>query len=470
MAEDGTETITVISTHTEEPIATVTAPGPADVDTAVVAARAAFDHGPWPRLDPAERIAVVRRLAEIYAARGGEMAELISREIGAPISFARRVQVGMPSALMGAFATLAEGYVWQEDRAGFFGASVRVRREPVGVVAAITPWNVPQLLIVAKLIPALLTGCTIILKPAPESPLDALLLAEMLAQVDLPPGVVQVLPGGTEVGARLVSHPGIDKVSFTGSTAAGRAVAAAAAENLTRVSLELGGKSAAVVLDDADPQAVATGVRLASLANSGQVCNALSRILVPAARAGEYVDALAAELAGLRVGDPADPDTVIGPLISSRQQERVRDYIRSGQADGARLVLGGTELPDGLDSGWYVRPTLFADADNSMTIAREEIFGPVLTVIGYRDEEEAIEIANDSDYGLAGSVFTADTDRGLAVAAAVRTGTFGVNAGYPMDPVAPFGGVKCSGYGRELGTEGLDGYVETKSIALSRQR
>ena len=215
---------------------------------------------------------------------------------------------------------------------------------------------------------------------------------------------------------------------------------------------------------------MATGVRLASLANSGQVCNALSRILVPAARAGEYVDALAAELAGLRVGDPADPDTVIGPLISSRQQERVRDYIRSGQADGARLVLGGTELPDGLDSGWYVRPTLFADADNSMTIAREEIFGPVLTVIGYRDEEEAIEIANDSDYGLAGSVFTADTDRGLAVAAAVRTGTFGVNAGYPMDPVAPFGGVKCSGYGRELGTEGLDGYVETKSIALSRQR
>lgn len=467
---DHRDTIEVISPHTEQPIARVVASRPADVDAAVAAARTAADHGPWPRLDPAERIAAVRGLAELYSRRRGEMAQLISAEMGAPISFAQRAQVGLPAMMIPAFCDLAEGYPWREVRSGFFGSDVHVRKEPVGVVAAVVPWNMPQFLIIAKLVPALLAGCAVILKPAPESPLDALLLAEILKEVGLPEGVVTVVPGDAEVGAHLVGHPGVDKVSFTGSSAAGRAVAAAAVANLTKVSLELGGKSAAVVLDDADPETVAAGVRSASLSNSGQICNALTRILVPAAREREFVDALAARMSALVVGDPADPATELGPLVSRRQQQRVRGYIDLGQREGARLVCGGTALPDGVDTGWYVRPTLFDGANNTMRIAREEIFGPVLTVIGYRDEDEAVAIANDSDYGLAGSVWTADSDRGVSVAERVQTGTFGVNQGYTMDPFAPFGGVKDSGYGRELGREGLEGYLETKSIAVATAR
>ncbi|OLO99491.1 aldehyde dehydrogenase [Mycolicibacterium porcinum] len=470
MDGDPGDAIEVISPHTEQPIARVVASRPADVEAAVAAARTAVDHGPWPRLDPAERIAAVRRLAELYGERRGEMARLISAEMGAPISFAQRAQVGLPTMMMPAFCDVAEAYPWQEVRSGFFGSDVRIRKEPVGVVAAVVPWNMPQFLIITKLVPALLAGCAVVLKPAPESPLDALLLVEILKDVGLPEGVVTVVPGDAAVGAHLVGHPGVDKVSFTGSSAAGRAVAAAAAANLTRVSLELGGKSAAIVLDDADPETVAAGVRSASLSNSGQICNALTRILVPAAREHEFVDALAARMSALVVGDPADPATELGPLVSRRQQQRVRDYIDLGQREGARLVCGGTDMPDGLGTGWYVRPTLFAGANNTMRIAREEIFGPVLTVIGYRDEDEAVAIANDSDYGLAGSVWTADTNRGVSVAERVQTGTFGVNQGYTMDPFAPFGGVKDSGYGRELGREGLEGYLETKSIAVATAR
>ena len=466
-APDSDAVISVISPHTEAVIGHAASAGPADVNRAVQAARAAFDTGPWPRMRPAERIDAITRLAGIYKERRADMAELISAEIGAPIAFAKRAQVRLPLTMISAFCGLAGSYEWQQVRPGLYGKDIRIVKQPVGVVAAVVPWNMPQFLTVCKVVPALLAGYSVVLKPAPESVLDAQLLAELVAEADLPPGVLNVVPGGRDVGEFLVSHAGVDKVSFTGSTAAGRQVALACAEGLKQVSLELGGKSAAIVLDDADPTAAAAGIQMASLANSGQVCNALSRILVPEARKDEFVDALAAGMESMTVGDPADPNTQIGPLAAQRQQQRVRGYIESGKSEGARLVTGGADMPDGLHTGWYVRPTLFSDASNDMRIAREEIFGPVLTVISYRDEDEAIRIANDSEYGLAGSVFTADIDRGYGVAARVRSGTFGVNEGYIMDPAAPFGGVKNSGYGRELGTEGIDSYTVSQSISAA---
>jgi acyl-CoA reductase-like NAD-dependent aldehyde dehydrogenase len=462
----GGDRLDVVNPHRGEVLATVASAGPDDVDRAVRAARAAFDDGPWPRLEPVERIAAVRRLAERYTARRKEMAALITEEMGSPITFSTFAQAALPIVLLTAAADVAERCAWEERRSGAFGADVLVRREPVGVVAAIVPWNMPQFLIAGKLAPALLAGCPIIVKPAPETPLDALLLAEIVDELDLPPGVVNVVPGGTDVGRRLVGHPGVDKVAFTGSTAAGRLVAAACGEALKRASLELGGKSAAVVLDDADAEAVAQGVRVAGLMNSGQACVAQTRVLVPRARHDEFVEAIAAMMATITVGDPADRSTEIGPLVAQRQQARVRGYIAQGQREGAKLITGGEDLPAGIDRGWYVRPTLFAQVDNGMRIAREEIFGPVLSVIPYDGgDAEAVGVANDSDYGLSGSVWTADPARGLAVARGVRAGSFGVNGPYAMDPAAPFGGMKGSGLGRELGPEGLDGYLELKAIS-----
>ncbi|ADP79466.1 aldehyde dehydrogenase [Pseudofrankia inefficax] len=459
-------TIEVISPHTEQPIARVAAAGPPDVDDAVSAARHAFDEGPWPRLDPAERIEAVRRLADLYGTRRDELAELITDQLGAPISFARRAQVALPWSMMNALTDLARTYPWQENRPGVYGQDILLRKEPVGVVAAVIPWNMPQFLTVTKVVPALLAGCTVVLKPAPESPLDALFLAGLVEEAGLPPGVVNVIPADRDTSAHLVAHRGLDKVSFTGSTAAGRQVAGACAQNLTKVSLELGGKSAAIALDDADPSAVASAVRLSGLGMAGQICNALTRVVVPANRADDYAQALAATMSALNVGDPTDPATEMGPLVARRQQERVRHYIDTGVREGATLVTGGSDLPAGVERGWYVRPTVLGAVHPSMTVAREEIFGPVIVVIPYRDDEEAIRIANDSAYGLAGSVFTTDKARGLDVASKVRTGTFGINQGYSMDPAAPFGGVKASGYGRELGREGLEAYLDVKSISV----
>jgi len=324
----------------------------------------------------------------------------------------------------------------------------------------VVPWNVPQFLIMPKLIPALIAGCTVVVKPAPETPLDALWLAEMLDEIALPEGVVSIIPGGRETGEALVRHPGVDKISFTGSSATGRHIASLCGEQLKRVSLELGGKSAAIILDDADIGHTVKQLKMASLMNNGQACVAQTRILVSERRHDEVVDALADMMSGLQVGDPADDATDVGPLVAKRQQNRVRGYIEAGVDAGARIVLGGTDKP--YDRGWYVQPTLFTDATNDMRIAREEIFGPVLTVLKYSDERDAVRIANDSDYGLGGSVWTADVAHGLTIAEQVRTGTFGINM-YTLDTTAPFGGFKQSGIGREFGSEGMSEYVELQS-------
>ncbi len=367
---------------------------------------------------------------------------------------------------MSGFAALAEKHTWEETRQGFLGNEVVVRKRPVGVAAGIIPWNMPMFLTVVKLIPPLLAGCSVVLKPSPETPLNAYFLAELLEHAGVPSGVVSILPGGREVGEYLVAHPGVDTVSFTGSTESGKQVATACAAGLKRVSLELGGKSAAIVLDDADPERVAAGITVAGLMNGGQACVAQTRVLVPESRYDDHVDALAAMLQALHVGDPFAPATQVGPMVSRRQQHRIRNYIELGDKEGARRVVGGSSMPTGMERGWYIRPTLFADVDNSMRIAREEIFGPVLTVIPYTDDTDAVRIADDSEYGLSGSVWTPDLDRGIGVARSVRTGTFGVNEAYSMDPSAPFGGVKMSGYGREFGPEGLDEYLETQSLSV----
>jgi betaine-aldehyde dehydrogenase len=455
----------VVSPHTEEVVARVPEGTPADIDAAVAAARKAFDEGTWPRLSPEERIEKVQAFSGLYAGKLAEMAEVISTEMGSPISFSNLAQAPAPWMQIEAFLKVAREFGWETRRSGALGPEVVVRHEPVGVVAAIVPWNVPQFTILSKLVPALLAGCTIVVKPAPETPLDGYLLAELLREAGIPEGVVSIVAAGREAGERLVSHPGVDKVAFTGSTAAGRKIGAICGERLKRVSLELGGKSAAIVLDDADLSATLEGLKFVSLMNSGQACVAQTRILVSRERHDEVAAAIAETVSGMKVGDPLDPATEIGPLVAQRQQDRVEKYIALGQEEGARLLTGGTGRPEELGTGWYVRPTVFAGVDNRMRIAREEIFGPVLSVIAYDDVDDAVRIANDSDYGLAGTVWTADQEAGLAVARRVRTGTYGVNT-YTMDFAAPFGGFKDSGIGREFGPEGLSQYTELKSVYL----
>ncbi|MCV7006817.1 aldehyde dehydrogenase [Mycobacterium gordonae] len=457
------ERLSVISPHTEEQIADVPAGSTEDVDAAVTAARHAFDQGPWPRLQPQERMRKIEELAGVYGRHIDEMADLITAQMGSPRSFSRLGQAAGAASMIHLTLAAARDFPWVERRRGVLGEA-HLRRAPVGVVGAIVPWNVPQCLIMPKLIPALIAGCSVVIKPAPETPLDALWLAEMIEQLELPEGVVSVVTGGPAAGEALVRHSGVDKVAFTGSSATGRRIAALCGEQLKRVSLELGGKSAAIVLDDADIGKTVAGLKTAGLMNNGQACVAQTRILVSRQRHDDLVDALADMMSSLSVGDPTDDKTDIGPLVAQRQQRRVQDYIRSGQQQGARLVTGGADAPE--PRGWYVRPTLFTDATNDMRIAREEIFGPVLTVLTYADEDDAVRIANDSDYGLAGSVWTADTAHGLDIAARVRTGTYGINM-YMLDISTPFGGFKHSGIGREFGPEGLEEYVELQSVACN---
>lgn len=456
--------IHVISPVTEQIIGSVPEASPADVDNAVAAARRAFDDPQgWSTWEPHQRTQVLERFAAVLDSQAEERAQRVTMQNGMPISLARQFESVFPPALIRFYAGMMESAPSEESRPGLFGGSTIVSRKPVGVVAAIVPWNVPQSLTFLKLAPALAAGCSMVLKPSPETVLDAFLMAEAASAAGLPEGILNLVPGGREIGEYLVSHPGIDKVGFTGSTAAGRSIAATCGRLLRPVTLELGGKSAAIVLDDADLESNAERFFAATLSNNGQICWLGTRILAPASRYDEVVDFVTGMAASLTVADPALETTQVGPLVSKRQLERVSGYVEQGRTMGAKLTTGGGQ-PKGLNRGWFLEPTVFADVDQNATLAQEEIFGPVLSIIRYHDDDEAVAIANNSEYGLAGSVWTADPERGEDVARRVATGSIGINS-YINDLNAPLSGIKNSGLGgAEMGPEGLQVYQEVKSI------
>ncbi|MET7736752.1 aldehyde dehydrogenase [Streptomyces sp. NPDC005402] len=438
-----------------------------DVDAAVAAARRAFDEpGGWATWEPARRADVMEAFATELEARAGNIAQAVSSQNGMPISTSRQLEGGLPASVLRYYAGLAREIPFSEVRSGFFGGSVEVRKVPVGVVAAIVPWNFPQVLSAFKIAPAMAAGCTVVFKPSPETVLDAFLVAEAAEVAGVPAGVINIVPGGREAGAHLVSHPQVDKVAFTGSTAAGRAIAEVCGRLLRPVTLELGGKSAAIILEDADldPAKLGQELMISTLVNNGQTCFLSTRILAPRSRYAEFVDLFTDFARSLPVGNALDESTLVGPMATPQQRDRVESYIAKGRSEGARLTTGGGR-PAGLDQGWFVEPTVFADVDNRSVIAQEEIFGPVLCVLPYDGVDEAVRIANDSDFGLAGTVWTSDPERGAAVARRVRTGTIGVNR-YLPDLAAPFGGVKASGLGSELGPEGLEAYLQFQSVYL----
>jgi acyl-CoA reductase-like NAD-dependent aldehyde dehydrogenase len=459
------QTITVVSASTEEVIGSVPEALEADIDAAVDAARRAFDDpNGWATWSPADRATAIERFADELDKRTGDIARLVSAQNGMPIAISTQLDAAFPALLLRYYAGVIRQASFEVEQPALMGGTTVVRREPMGVVGAIVPWNFPQSLSAFKHAPALAAGCTIVIKPSPETVLDSVPLAEAAIAAGLPPGVINIVPGGRETGAYLVSHPRVDKISFTGSTAAGRAIGEACGRLLRPVTLELGGKSAAIILDDVELDLAKIGQDLfqATMLNNGQTCFLGTRILAPRSRYAEVVDAFATLAGSLTVGDALDESTQIGPMASDRQRDRVEGYIAKGKSEGARVVVGGGR-PSGLDRGWFVEPTIFADVDNNHTIAQEEIFGPVLSLIPYTDDADAVRIANDSDFGLGGSVWTSDRDRGLGVARRVQTGSIGINH-YLPDPAAPFGGVKASGLGRELSPEAISHYQQYKSI------
>ena len=455
----GDETIEVINSTSEAVMGRIPAGTPQDVDAAVAAARAAFDG--WAAVPAHERGQLLSAIAAGLAARGDELAALISQELGMPVTLSRMIQAGLPAMSFASMAELIEQVTWEEE----IGNS-QVVREPVGVVGAITPWNYPLHQIAAKVAPALAAGCTVVLKPSEVVPLNAFVLAEVIDEVGLPAGVFNLVTGtGPLVGEAIASHPGVDMVSFTGSTRAGRRVSELASATVKPVALELGGKSPNVILEDADLQkAVIDGVGKCFL-NSGQTCSALTRMLVPRAKLAEAEAIAAATAEAFTPGDPFDAETRLGPLVSETQRKRVRGYIEKGLAEGARLVAGGAEPPEGAEHGYFVRPTVFSDVTSDMTIAQEEIFGPVLAIMPYDDEEDAVRIANDSQYGLAGGVWSGDEEHAKRVARRLRTGQVEINGG-AFNPLAPFGGYKQSGHGRELGRYAIEEYLQVKAMQL----
>ena len=459
VASSGSGVLDVVESATEEVMGSIPEGTAADVDRAVAAAREAFE--PWARTSVDERAEWMQRIAQALGERMEEIAALIAREVGMPLKLSHMIQAGLPTMSFGSMPQVMADTAWEEE----VGNSLIVR-EPVGVVGAITPWNYPLHQICAKVAPALAAGCTIVVKPSEVAPLNAFLLADVLDELDLPAGVFNLVTGlGPVVGEAMSRHPGIDMISFTGSTAAGRRVSEAASGTVKRVALELGGKSPNVILDDAPLQdAIADGVSKCFL-NSGQTCSALTRMLVPRARLAEAEQVAAAVAEQFRPGDPFDPESKLGPLVSDIQRERVRGYIRKGQEEGAKLVAGGAEPPEGLERGYFVRPTVFSEVSPEMTIAQEEIFGPVLAIMPYDDEEDAVRIANDTIYGLAGGVWSGDLEHAKAIARRIRTGQIEIN-GATFNPLAPFGGYKQSGHGRELGKFGLEEFLEVKSLQL----
>jgi acyl-CoA reductase-like NAD-dependent aldehyde dehydrogenase len=455
--------IRVINSGTEELFVSVAEAQEADVQRAVNAARKAFDQGPWPRLSHAERATYLRRIAEELEQRADDLALIWTTETGVIHSIAKPRARGFGD-IYRYYAGLAETYPFVEPRKPASGNVGFLVREPVGVVAAIIPWNGPSICIAWKVAPALLAGCTVILKASPEAPGAAYVFAEICEKVGLPPGVVNVIAADREVSELLVRNPGVDKVTFTGSTAAGRRIASICGERIARCTLELGGKSAAVILDDYDVGKAAKTISQMASFLTGQVCSSLTRIVVTRKRHDALLDALSSSFGAVKVGNPFDPTIQMGPLATGRHRDRVEGYIAKGKADGATLATGGGR-PQQLERGFFVEPTVFGNVDNQSAIAREEIFGPVLSVIAADDETQAVEIANDTIYGLNASVFTNDVERAYATARDLRSGTVGHNS-FRTDFTMAFGGFKQSGIGREGGTEGLLPFLETKSVIL----